>query len=89
MPASAWAMGYALLDFWKSNYSSRISIPLETLHQSEFSKIFMFGKDDLTDALQILQHENYLEIQGMNPNKQIVLLRNDPEYLLKKLYAAI
>lgn len=86
--ASAWIVGYALLDFWVANYPGRVSVGLDTLHDSGFAKLFLMGKADLESALQVLQEERYLEIHRTAPPYQVVLLRPDPESLLRKIYGA-
>jgi hypothetical protein len=85
---SAWIVGYALLDFWAANYPGRVSVGLDTLHDSGFAKLFLMGKADLENALQVLQEERYLEIHRTAPPYQVVLLRPDPESLLRKIYGA-
>ena len=86
--APAWALGYALLDFWEAQYPGRISVGLNTLHESNFAKLFMIGKADLEAVLRTLQEANYIEIHRTAQPFQVVLLRQDREPLLKKLYGA-
>ncbi len=87
-PAPVWAVGYALLDFWDAYYPGRISIGLDTLQESGFPQLFMLGKSDLDDVLQTLQEARYVEIHRTAPPYQVVLLRQDREPLLEKLYGA-
>jgi len=86
--APAWAVGFALLDFWEAQYPGRISVGLNTLHESNFAKLFMIGKADLEAVLRTLQEANYIEIHRTAQPFQVVLLRQDREPLLKKLYGA-
>ncbi|MDD2942827.1 MAG: DUF4007 family protein [bacterium] len=88
IPAPIWAVGYALLDYWQSHYPGRITIGLDTLHDSEFMKLFMLGKADLEAVLLALQEAKYIEFYRSVQPYQIVLLRQDSEPLLKRLYGA-
>jgi hypothetical protein len=85
-PAPVWAIGYALLDFWESHYSGRLSVGVDTLQESGFPGLFFMGKADLDEALQVLQEARYVELHRTAPPYQVVLLRQDREFLLKKLY---
>lgn len=85
-PAPVWAIGYALLDFWDAHYSGRLSIGLDTLQESFFPGLFFMGKADLDEMLQVLQEARYLELHRTAPPYQVVLLRQDREFLLQKLY---
>lgn len=88
IPAPIWAVGYALLDYWQAQYPERISISLDTLHDSEFMKLFMLGKADLEAVLLALQEAKYIEFHRSVQPYQIVLLHQDSEPLLKRLYGA-
>jgi hypothetical protein len=87
-PASppVWAIGYALLDFWEAQYSGRLSIGLDTLQESGFPGLFFMGKADLDEVLQVLQEARYLELHRTAPPYQVVLLQQDLEFLLQKIY---
>ncbi|MBU2496185.1 MAG: DUF4007 family protein [Candidatus Omnitrophica bacterium] len=85
-PPPNWAVGYALLDFWEAHYSGRLSVGLDTLQESGFPGLFFMGKADLDEALQVLQEAHYLELHRTAPPYQVVLLRQDREFLLHKLY---
>ena len=87
-PAPAWAVGYALLDFWEAHYPGRLSVGLDTLHESSFAKLFLIGKSDLENVLQMLQEARHLEVHRSAPPYQVLLLRQDKEPLLKRLYGA-
>jgi len=86
--APIWAVGYALLDYWQAHYTGRITISLDTLHDSQFMKLFMLGKADLEAVLLALQEAKYIEFHRSVQPYQIVLLRQDSESLLKRLYGA-
>lgn len=85
-PAPIWAIGYALLDFWEAHFSGRLSVGLDTLQESGFPGLFFMGKADLDEALQVLQEARYLDMHRTAPPYQVVLLRQDREFLLQKLY---
>lgn len=83
-----WAVGYALLDYWQTHYPGRITTSLDTLHNSEFPKLFMLGKADFEAVLLAMQEAKYIEFHRSIQPYQIVLLRQDNEPLLKRLYGA-
>jgi hypothetical protein len=85
-PAPIWAIGCALVDYWLANYPDRLGISLDTLADSSFLKIFLMGKSRLMEVLQAMQEAGYVEIHRTAPPYQIVLVRQDTEGLLKKLY---
>lgn len=85
-PAPVWAIGYALLDFWEAHYSGRLAIGLDTLQESGFPGLFFMGKADLDEVLQVLQEARYLELHRTAPPYQVVLLQQDREFLLQKIY---
>ena len=85
---SAWVVGYALLDFWEANFPGMIGVGLDTLHESGFGKLFMLGKNELEAKLQTLQETHFMEIHRAAPPYQVVLLRTDRDFLLKKIYGA-
>jgi len=87
-PAPVWAVGYALIDFWEAFYAGRVGIGFDILQGSEFPKLFMMGKSELDDVLQALQEIRYVEVHKTAPPHQVLLLRQDRDTLLKKLYGA-
>jgi hypothetical protein len=86
VPAPAWAVGYALLDYWETYYPGRLTIGLDTLQDGPFPKLFMLGKADLDDVLQTLQETRCIDIHRTAPPYQVVLLRTARESYLEKLY---
>lgn len=85
---TAWAVVYALLDFWDAHYPRRISVSLDTLKDSNFIKLFLMTKSDLDDVLQSMQEIRYVEIHRVAPPYQVVLLRQDREPILDRLYGS-
>jgi hypothetical protein len=88
LPPPAWAIGYALLDFWEANYPGRIAVGLDIIQDSGFASLFMMGKSDLNEIFNFLQEARYLDIHKAAPPYQVVLLKKDQEYLLQQLYGA-
>lgn len=85
---SPWVVAYALLDFWEAHYPGRIGVSLDTLKDSGFIKLFLMGKSDLDEALQNMQETRYVEVHRAAPPYQVVLLRQDREPILEKLYGS-
>lgn len=83
-----WAVACALVDYWAANYPGRLGIGLDTLQESNFLKIFMLGKNDFMDVLQAMQEVGYVNIHRAAPPYQVLLLRQDQEGLLQKLYGS-
>jgi hypothetical protein len=84
--APVWAVGCALLDFWEAHYPGRLGVGLDTLQDSGFLKLFLIGKSDFNEVLQSLQEAGFIEVHRTAPPAQVVLLRQDQEGLLQKLY---
>jgi hypothetical protein len=87
--APIWAIGCAFLDFWEANYPGRIGVGLDTLQESGLLQLFSLGKSEFIQILQSLQEVGYVEIHRSVPPHQVILLRQDQEGLLQKLYGAI
>lgn len=85
-PAPIWVIACALVDYWLANYPDRLGISLDTLADSSFLKIFLMGKSRLMEVLQAMQEVGYVELHRTAPPYQVVLVRQDTEGLLKKLY---
>jgi hypothetical protein len=84
--APVWAIGCALLDFWEAQYPRRLGVGLDTLQESGFLKLFLLGKSEFNDVLKTLQEAGYIDVHRSAPPFQVVLLRQDQEGLLQKLY---
>lgn len=85
---SAWVVGYALLDFWKAQYPDRIGVSLDVLMNSGFPQLFLMAKSDLDEVLRIMQENQYVDVHRTAPPYQVVLLRQDQESILEKVYGA-
>lgn len=85
---SAWVVGYALLDFWKAQYPDRIGVSLDVLMNSGFSQLFLMAKSDLDEVLRIMQENQYVDVHRTAPPYQVMLLRQDQESILEKIYGS-
>ncbi len=86
--APIWAIALAFVDFWDAQYPGRLGVGLDTLLESDFLKIFLIGKSDFMEVMEAMQEEGYVSIHRTAPPFQIVLLKQDQEGLLKKIYGS-
>jgi hypothetical protein len=87
VPPPSWAVAYALLDYWTAQFQDQLTVSLDTLiTPGGFTALFLMGQQGFNEVLQALQAEHYVEVYRTAPPYQVVLLRNDPEPLLQKLY---
>ncbi len=84
--APIWAIALAFVDYWEAQYPGRLGVGLDTLIESDFLKIFFIGKSEFMEVMEAMQEEGYVSIHRTAPPFQIVLLKQDQEGLLKKLY---
>lgn len=83
----AWAVAYALLDYWAAHFEDRLTVSLDTLTEpGGFASLFLLGQQEFNEVLHTLQAEHYVEVYRAAPPYQVVLLRRDTEPLLQKLY---
>lgn len=86
-PPSPWAFGYALLDYWRAQFGDRLTINLDALFgNGSLADLFLIGAGRMNMLLRTLQDAGYVDIYRVAPPYQVVLLRQDPESLLQKLY---
>lgn len=85
-PAPTWAIAYALVDFWMANYPKRLGIGIDVLLDSSFPKLFLIGRKRLVEVLEAMQEIGYVQLHRTAPPHQVVLIRQDTEGLLNKLY---
>jgi hypothetical protein len=83
-----WAVSYALLDFWIDFFPDRLGIGLDTLKESGFHQLFLMGKTDLENVLQSLQEIRYMEVHRTAPPFHVVLLCQELEPILDRLYGS-
>lgn len=83
----AWAVAYALLDYWAAQFEDRLTVSLDTLTEAGgFASLFLLSQQEFNEVLHALQAEHYVEVYRAAPPYQVVLLRRDTEPLLQKLY---
>jgi hypothetical protein len=88
-PPSAWAFGYALLHYWRSQFGDLVTINLDSLYSDNgIGSIFLCGSGRVNRMLTALQAEGFIDVYRVAPPFQVVLLRPDPEALLRKIYAS-
>lgn len=87
-PPSPWAFGYALLDYWHAQFGERLTVNVDALSgKGRLADLFLIGASRLDAILRVLQSEGYVDVYRYAPPYQVVLLRQDPEPLLEKIYA--
>ncbi len=85
-----WAVACALLDYWAAHYEGRLTVSLDTLTApGGFVSPFLMGRQGFNEVLRALQAERYVEVYRVAPPEQVVLLRQDQEPLLQKLYGTV
>ena len=86
-PPPTWAFGYALLDYWRTQFGNLLTINLDTLYgERGLTTLFLCGAGRLNMMLRAMQEEGYVDIYRVAPPYQVVLLRQESESLLQKLY---
>jgi hypothetical protein len=86
-PPSAWVFGVALLDYWQGQFGDRLTINLSDLFASGgLGDLFLVGARQIDEYLSQLQTEGYVDVYRVAHPYQVVLLRQDAQPLLKKLY---
>ena len=84
---SVWAFAYALVDYWHAHYPDRLGINLDTLlSPGGIADLFMIGPNQLDALLRDMQDAGYVNVYRVAPPYQVVLLRQDVEPLLERMY---
>jgi hypothetical protein len=82
-----WAFAYALLDYWHAQFGNLLTVNMDTLYgERGLTSLFLCGAGRLNMILRTMQSEGYVDIYRVAPPYQVVLLRQDREPLLQKLY---
>jgi len=84
-PSPVWVFGFALLDYWKAHFGDRLTVNLQDLIDG-LADLFFIGAGRVNRYLGQLQTEGYVDIFRAAPPFQVVLLRQDPNPLLEKIY---
>jgi len=86
-PPSTWTVAYALLHWWENWVGDRLTINLSELHgENGITDLFMIGKGRMNSILEEMQQEGILELYRVAPPYQVVLLCNNKEPVLRKMY---
>ena len=87
-PPPAWAVAYAILDFWEAQLQGRKTINLDELtEENGVANVFMIGAGKIASVLQKMQLEGFVDLFRVAPPYQVVLLRSDMDAILERLYA--
>lgn len=82
-----WAFAYALLDYWQAQFGDQLTVNLDSLYSERgITSLFLCGVGRLNMILRTMQSEGYVDIYRVAPPYQVVLLRQDREQALQKLY---
>lgn len=87
-PPPTWALGYALIEYWRANYGDRLTVNLEDFTRGDFTVVFLFGEELFLNTLIELQGEGFVELYRVAQPYQVVLLQTEPGYALQRLYSA-
>ena len=85
-PPPAWAVGYALADYWQAKYEGRLTINLDDLIGENFANLFLLGENGLTEVLIELKRGEMVDLYRISRPYQVVLLQPNPEFALERLY---
>ncbi|SRR5258706_9109947 len=89
IPPSVWVLALALLDYWQANFQDRVAINLGDLYnERSLASLFMVGSGRINAMLFEMQNDGYVEIYRISPPYTVALLKQDVNYLLKRLYGA-
>ena len=82
-----WACAYALLDYWQAQFREFVTISQDTLLASGgLTDLLMIGSGHLNTVLRAMEGAGYVELFRVAPPYQVVLLRQDVEPLLERMY---
>jgi hypothetical protein len=83
----AWACACALLDYWQAQYREFVTISQDTLLEpGGLADLLMIGGSHLSTVLRAMEGAGYVEMYRVAPPYQVVLLRQDSEPLLERMY---
>jgi hypothetical protein len=87
-PPPTWAVAYAILDYWQSQFGGRTTINLESLTAGQsIASVMLIGAGRLGKTLHAMQSEGLVEVYRVAPPYQVVMMRPEPEVALQKIYA--
>ena len=83
-----WVFAYALIDFWQDKYADRLGINLSELTTEDgIANIFVMDDRTVNDILNALEREGIVQVFRTAPPYQLMLLTQDKEMILRKVYA--
>ena len=83
----SWACACALLDYWQAHFREFVTISQDTLLASGgLADLLMIGSGHLNTVLRAMEGAGYVEVYRVAPPYQVVLLRQDVEPLLERMY---
>lgn len=83
----SWACACALLDYWQAHCRELVTISQDTLlAPGGFTDLLMIGGSHLNTVLRAMEGAGYVEVYRVAPPYQVVLLRQDVEPLLERMY---
>ena len=86
-PPSTWVITYALLHWWVNQFENQVTINLNELYgERGLTSLFMISRGRMNTCLEEMQDDGVIELYRIAPPYQIVLLRRDEEYILRKIY---
>lgn len=84
---SPWVVACALVDYWCALFSDRLTINLDTLTAPRgLAGLFVMDRGHLNRLLKEIEKTGYINVYRVAPPYQIVLLHQDMEPLLEKMY---
>lgn len=86
-PPPLWAFGYALADYWASNWGDVTGVNLTRLaEEGGLGAIFMMGGGLINRYLGELQREGFVVVQRRTPPFQLTRNWQNPEVFLERMY---
>lgn len=82
-----WALAYALMDYWETFHPGQLSINLDSLTSEQgLANLFLLDQATLERLLNELQRTGVVEVYRSAQPFQLLLLSQDRELVLGKLY---
>lgn len=86
-PPETWVVGFGVLQWWDTCATDQQTINLSDLYgENGITDLFMIGRGRLNSVLEEMQQEGLIELYRVAPPYQVVMLRNDKEFVLRKIY---
>lgn len=86
-PPPVWAFGAALVDYWRARFSDYLTLDLEQISSpGKLGAIFLLSPGRVNMLLSEMQTDGYVELHRLAPPYQVVLLKPNPEIMLRRMY---